>query len=258
MAGFLQAQLSHNMTVEAASLRRPRRPRPRSRPPSRRRHNAVWLAAFVYVSFAVAALVVVARSLDADVPSLGGELETATDGTGTISNGPGQLALTSIGARAQRSTVGVRGSTGFLAWETNGLALVITSRPVDGWRTGDGRSVQVAFDGRTFTGTLARTDARSRLGLVRIPETAFADPLWQEPGTAVARSGDLVVVVGRRASRTVEIERAAANRIYFRATGLASFAGAPVLGESGNLVGVVDAGGGATPIDRACGVIRRC
>jgi hypothetical protein len=201
---------------------------------------------------------VVARSLDEDVPSLASELDTATGETGTISNGPEQLALTSIGARAQRSTVGVGGSTGFLAWETNGLALVITTRPADGWLTGDDRSVQVAFDGRTFTGTLARTDARGRLGLVRIPETGFADPLWQEPSGAPASGGDLVVIVGRRAARTVEIERAAANRIYFRATGLASFAGAPVLSESGNLVGVVDAGGGATPIDRACAVIRRC
>jgi hypothetical protein len=243
--------------VEAASLRRPRRPRP-SRRQRRRRHRAVWLAALLYAGFAVAALLVVARSLDAGVPSLGGGADTADDGTATISDGPEQLALTSIGARAQRSTVGVGGGTGFVAWETNGLALVITSRPAHGWRTSEGRSVQVAFDGRTFTGTLARTDARTRLGLVRVGETGFADALWQEPRADVVQSGDLVVLVGRRAARTVAIDRVGANRIYFAATGLASFAGAPVLSESGRLVGVVDAGGGATPLGLACGVIRRC
>jgi hypothetical protein len=244
--------------VEAASLRRPKRPRP-TRRQRRRRHRAVWLAALLYAGFAVVALLVVARSLDAGVPSLGGSADEATDGAPpTISDGPEQLALTSIGARAQRSTVGVGGGTGFVAWETNGLALVLTSRPAEGWRTDGERTTQVAFDGRTYTGTLARTDARTRLGLVRVRETGFADALWQEPRPEVARSGDLVVLVGRRAARTVEIDRVGANRIYFRAAGLASFAGAPVLSESGRLVAVVDAGGGATPIDRACGVIRRC
>ncbi len=72
------------------------------------------------------------------------------------------------------------------------------------------------------------------------------------------RAGDLVVAVGRRAARTVEVERAGANRIFFRGTGIGSFAGAPVLSGDGRVVGVVDAGGGATPIDRACRVIRRC
>jgi hypothetical protein len=31
-----------------------------------------------------------------------------------------------------------------------------------------------------------------------------------------------------------------------------------VLNASGRLIGVVDAGGGVVPIERACGAIRRC
>jgi S1-C subfamily serine protease len=212
----------------------------------------------VYAGFAVAALVLVGRALDPDVPALSGDDDVDGSGSATLALGPEQLALQGIGARAERSTVGIGRSTGFVAWERNGLSLVLTARPVRGWRTGEARSLPVAFDGQRFTGTLVRTDDRTGLGLVRVRQTGFADPLWQVRRPARVRRGDLVVLVGRRAARTVEVERAGRNRIYFHASGLAAFAGAPVLDASGRLAGVVDAGGGAVPIDRACGVIRRC
>jgi hypothetical protein len=212
----------------------------------------------VYAGFVVAALVLVARSSDGGVPTTGGDDGAQTGGAATIELGPEHLALQGIGARAQRSTVGIGRATGFVAWTRPGLALVLTARPVDGWRTGEGRQVRVAYGGERLTGTLVRTDDRTGLGLVRVRSSGFADPLWQERRPAAVRGGDLVVVVGRRTASTVEVERAGPNRIFFRTTGLAAFAGAPVLDAGGRPVGVLDAGGGAVPIDRACGVIRRC
>jgi hypothetical protein len=201
----------------------------------------------------------VARSLEPGVPGLAGDDEVDRGGeTATLAIGSEQLALQGIGARAERSTVGVGRSTGFVAWERNGLTLVLTARPAGGWRTGEGRSLPVAFGDARFAGTLVRADDRAGLGLVRVRQTGFADPLWQVRRPTRVRAGDLVVLVGRRSARTVEVERAGPRRLYFRGTGLGTLVGAAVLATSGRLIGVVDAGGGAVPIDRACGVIRRC
>jgi hypothetical protein len=202
--------------------------------------------------------VLVARSLDVGAPTIGVEDEPAADGSATVAGGPDQLALQSIGARAQRSTVGVGRATGFVAWETNGLTLVLTSRPAGGWRTGPERVVRVRYGSELYDGTLARTDAATRLGLVRVLDAGIAEALWPATEATAVGPGDLVVLVGRSSSRTVEVDRVGRNRLYFAAPGLGSFVGAPVLDGSGRLVGVVDAGGGATPIARACGVIRRC
>jgi hypothetical protein len=238
--------------VEAATATRP----PRRR--RRRRHGAALVAALLYGVFAVVAVVLVSRSLDSDTSAVGVADEPAADGSATVAGGPDQLALQSIGARAQRSTVGVGRNTGFVAWESNGLTLVMTSRPAGGWRTGPDRVMRVRYGSELYDGTLARTDAAARLGLVRVLDAGIAEALWSSPGAASVGPGDPVVLVGRSSSRTVEVDRVGRNRLYFSATGLGSFVGAPVLDGSGRLVGVVDAGGGATPIGRACGAIRRC
>jgi hypothetical protein len=202
-------------------------------------------------------VVLVARSLDVSALKTGdGTREEGT--TATIGGGAEQLALQTVGTRAQRSTVGVGSGTGFVAWESSGLTLVLTTRPSAGWEAGHGRSVPVRYGGRTYSGTLVRSDAATGLGLVRVRETGVAEPLWPDGARTAVVADDLVVVVGRSSASTAEVERAGPKRIYFTRGGLSSLAGAAVLDESGELVGVVDAGGGATPIGRACGVIRRC
>jgi hypothetical protein len=232
-------------------------PRPPHRRRRRRRHTTAWLAVTAYAAFALVAVVLVARSLDG--PALkAGDGTRAEEPTATTDGGAEQLALQTVGSRAQRSTVGVGRSTGFVAWETNGLTLVLTARPSGGWQTGERRSVPVRYGGRTYDGRLVRTDAAAGLGLVRVQDAGVAEALWPDGARTAVFAGDLVVLVGRSSATTAEVERAGPNRIYFARGGLASFAGAPVLDESGELVGVVDAGGGATPIGRACGVIRRC
>ena len=212
----------------------------------------------MYAGFVVAALVLIGRSLGPEAPTIAGEDEAQPEGAATIELDPEQLALQGIGARAQRSTVGVGRTTGFAAWSQTGLTLVLTARPAGGWQTGQSREVQVAYGRDRLSGTLVRSDPATGLGLVRVEDSGFAEPLWQVRRPAVVRSGDLVVLAGRRTARTVAVDRAGRNRIFFRGAQLASFAGAPVLDASGRPVGVVDAGGGAIPIDRACGVVRRC
>lgn len=228
--------------------------RVRARRRRRRDHRAAGLAAFAYAAFAAAALLLVLTSVD-DVRSLAGR--SGDEGV-TTAPGPEQLALTSIGSRAQRSTLGVGRETGFVAWEQGGLALVLTSRPASGWRTGTGRSVPVSFDGVRYPGVLARTDPVTGLGLVRVRETGFARSLWDTTGSARVRRGDFVVIVDRRSAHTAEVGRVGRNRIELGGAALGRRVGSPVLGQSGRLVGVLDANGSAVPIARACGVIRRC
>lgn len=238
--------------MEAASISR-RRP---TRPRRRRRRSRAWLAALVYAAFAVTAVVLVANARHGGLPS---PVSSGDAENGGVTFGPGsdELALQTIGARAQRSTLGVGRGTGFVAWEANGLTLVLTARPAGGWKLGAKRSLTVTFGDRSWRGTLVRADAASGLGLVRVVAAGVADPLWDTPLRTSTRTGERLAVVGRTTARTVEVERAA-RRVYLRTSGLGAFVGAPVLNAEGRLVGVIDAGGAAVPIARACGVIRRC
>lgn len=237
--------------MEAASIgsRRP--------PPRRRRRSWAWLALLLYLGFAGAAVVLVGRALQGGLPSIGGGSKEEST-TGTLSGGPDELALRTIGTRAQRSTLGVGGGTGFVAWQTPGLTLVMTARPAGGWKLTDGRQIAVSYDGRTVTGTLVRADPASGLGLVRVTGSRLGPALWGDPGRPKVRNDQLVAAVGRRSARTIAIAQAGKRRLYPDAGGLGAFAGAPVLNAQSQLVGVVDAGGGIIPIARACGPIRRC
>jgi hypothetical protein len=236
--------------VEAASVPRPRR----RRPPRRRSHAAALAALVVYTAFGLAAYLLIARALDGDDTRSGSQ----APGTATLAPGPDQLALQAVGSRAQRSTVGVGSGTGFVAWQSNGLTLVLTSRPRAGWRTGEARSLAVAYGSEQHDGTLVRTDRRTGLGLVRVGGPVGGEPLWQTLRDATVRPGEPVVLVGRSDSSTAAVDHVAPRRIFLRGAGYGALAGGPVLNASGRLIGVVDAGGGVVPIERACGVIRRC
>lgn len=238
--------------MEAASVRT------RARRPRRRRRSRAWLAAAAYAAFATLAVVLVVRGLDGGLPAIAGGDEEPAGSTVTAGPGSEELALRTIGSRAQRSTVGVGEGTGFVAWEANGLSLVLTARPAGGWKLGPNRRVTVSYGGRSWPGTLARADAANGLGLVRVGQDGIADALWSAPVQTTVTNGERLALVGRTTARTVEVAQAATRRVYLTTTGLGPFAGAAVLNSTGRLVGVVDAGGGVVPIARACGVIRRC
>ena len=236
--------------MEAASIA------PRRRRPKRRRSRA-WLALLAYIALAAVAVWLVSGALDDGLPTVGGSDEPGQQG---ITFGPGsdELALRTVGSRAQRSTLGVDGATGFVGWEATGLTLVVTARPKSGWPKGSDRGVTVSYNGRSFPATLVRADPRTGLGLVRVKRVGIAKPLWDAPARTPVRRGELLAIVGRRSAKTVSVGRAGARRVYLDTGGLGPFVGSPVLDAEGRLVGVVDAGGAAVPIARACGVIRRC
>jgi hypothetical protein len=210
----------------------------------------------LYVGFAATAVILVGRALQSGLPSLSEGSGTGT--TGTLAGGPDELALRTIGARAQRSTLGVGGGTGFVAWQTPGLTLVLAARPAGGWNLSDRRGIAVSYDGRSSAGTLVRADPASGFGFFRLAGAKLGPALWGDPGRPAVRNGQLVAVVGRRSARTVSIEQAGRRRLYPATGGLGALAGAPVLDAQSQLVGVVDSGGGVVPIGRACGIIRRC
>ncbi len=188
--------------MEAASISR-RRP---TRPRRRRRRSRAWLAALVYAAFAATAVVLVVNARHGGLPSLASSGDAENGGV-TFGPGSDELALQTIGARAQRSTLGVGRGTGFVAWEANGLTLVLTARPAGGWKLGAKRSLTVTFGDRSWRGTLVRADAASGLGLVRVVAAGVADPLWDTPLRTSTRTGERLAVVGRTTARTVEVER---------------------------------------------------
>jgi len=233
--------------MEAASI-----PRPAGR---RRRPSLPALAAvalYAGAAFLVWSLVT-GTSLSLS-PGTGEARATAPAATGPLAPTSTDLALGTIATRAARSVVTVGASSGFVAWTAKGMSLVVTARPTGGWKTGPDRAVTVQLGGRELDGKLVRTNAGTGLGLVRVPEV-LPRPLWQQRRPAGVAQGDRLVAVADKGSTTFAVKAAGRNAIW----GLAAPAspGAPVLDESGRLVGVTTTGR-VVPIGRACGSIRRC
>jgi hypothetical protein len=185
------------------------------------------------------------------------EAETATPtrpSTGPLAPTSSDLALGTIAARGARSVVSVGDATGFVAWTANGLSLVLTARPANGWETDPDRSVRVGLGARELDGKLVRTSARSGLGLVRV-QGDVARPLWQQRQAAPVRKGARLVAATRSGSVLFVVTESRHSAIW----GLRGRAepGAPVFDESGRLVGVTTSSR-VVPIGRACGGIRRC
>lgn len=229
--------------MEAASV-------PRAHRRQRRRPSAGAAAALV--AYGIAAAV----AFDMVSGSLGHGVVAAAP-AGARTTGAADLALRTVGARAQNSVVelGSRG-TGFVAWKANGLTLILTARPSSGWKTGPKRAVSVSANGLEVPGTLVRTDPRTRLGLVRVAEDLPLPPLWQERSAAPVAKGDALVAAGARGTATFVVDDARHAAIW-GARPNTTPPGAPVLSEDGRLVGVAT-GSRVVPIGRACGKIRRC
>jgi hypothetical protein len=193
---------------------------------------------------------VVSGSLGADAP--------ARAPAAARTAGASDLALRTVGARAQNSVVSIGATgTGFVAWKANGLTLVLTARPATGWKTGPGRSVTVTANGIDLPATLVRTDAKTRLGLIRVPENLALPALWQERRAAPVAKGDGLVAAGTRGTATFVVDGAPRHTAIWGARAGSTPPGAPVLSEDGRLVGVAT-GSRVIPIGRACGKIRRC
>ncbi len=230
--------------MEAASV-----PRPRVR-----QRRPTWKALVAVVLYGGAALFAWTLVSGQDSPSAPAVAQATPAASEPLAPTSTDLALGTIAQRAVRSVVTVGASSGFVAWTAKGMSLVVTARPAGGWKTGAGRAVTLTFGGRELDGTLVRTNARTGLGLVRVPEV-LPRPLWQQRRAAGVTRGDRLVAVTADGVTTFAAKSAGRNAIW--GLGAATAPGAPVLNESGRLVGVTSAGR-VVPIGRACGSIRRC
>ena len=223
------------------------------------RRRTESLAVVAYVAFLAFAYLLISGSLHG-APDTDRASPNATSGlsaTGGLSAASEHLALATVGARAQRSTVGVDGTPGFVAWQQSGLTLMVTSRPRIGWHPGAARLVHVRWGAGWWQGTLARTDPATGLGLVRV-QGVVATPLWQTRRPATVRAGESLVIVGRRSSQVVVVATVQGGSIKLVARAGTRYNGGPALNTRGRLIGIVTDRGTVVPIGRACGVIRRC
>lgn len=165
-----------------------------------------------------------------------------------------ELTLRNHATRAARSVVTVGETPGFVAWSTNGLSLVLTTRPEGGWQTGDDRAVVVTSGTSDYGGKLVRSDPRTGLGLVRV-EDDLPRALWQTRAAAPVRKGDQLAVAGPGEPVLFTVSESRHAAIWGVPAGTP--AGRPVLDEDGHVVGITT-GSRIVPIDRACGPIRRC
>jgi hypothetical protein len=229
-------------SMEAASIRGERH----------RRRGPTWKAPIALVLYGGALFV--AWTLVTDVRGV--ESEATPPAAAQTQEGPAgtELTLRNHATRAARSVVAVGETTGFVAWASNGLSLVLTTRPADGWQTGDDRAVVVTSGTSDYDGKLVRTDPRTGLGLVRV-EDALPRALWQTRAAAPVRKGDQLAVAGPGDPLLFSVSEARHAAIWGIPAGTP--AGRPVLNDGGRVVGVT-VGNRVVPIDRACGAIRRC
>jgi hypothetical protein len=159
------------------------------------------------------------------------------------------LALDTVAARTTRSVVTVDKRLGFVGWQHKDFSLVVTV----GGEQGD--VVAVAQADGTGDGEIIRADAETGLALVRVAGDV-GRPVWRERRPASVSSGDWLVAVDRTTGHHVQATSPRYAGIAVRGR-LGSLVGAPVLSQSGRLVGIAGATG-VIPIGRACGTIRRC
>jgi len=228
--------------MEAASIRRERH----------RRRGPTWKAPLALALYGGALFL--AWTLVTDVG--GAESEATPPAPTQTQEGPAgtELTLRNHATRAARSVVSVGETAGFVAWTSNGLSLVLTVRPANGWQTGDDREVVVTSGTSDYDGRLVRSDPRTGLGLVRV-EDELPRALWQTRAAAPVRQGDQLTVAGPGEPVLFTVSEARHAVIWGVPAGTP--AGRPVLNDDGRVVGITT-GSRVVPIDRACGAIRRC
>ena len=200
----------------------------------RRRRRRSSLAALVAVAVYAGALYVGWSIVNAALsPSTDAAEPAAPTGTGAVSGaGSTDLTLVTLAGRASRSVATVGASAGFVAWTTEtGLSLVLTSRPVGGWKTGPARSVTVQVGSTKHQGTLVRADPRTGLGLVRVQDD-MGRPLWQEPISTTVRPGDRLAVAGPGEPRLFSVTAISSMTTPPRATATRSGSCSPTSGSS--------------------------
>lgn len=159
--------------------------------------------------------------------------------------------------------------TAWAAWNDGSDTFLITANHVaqDAISTGT-HQVNLRQRGRTWNGTIIRTDEVNDLAVVRA-QGLIAPALWQAPDDAISpRAGDKLLLVGspyglEGTVTTGIVSRVAYDEIQTDAAANPGNSGGPAVDARGNVVGVLLSGGGENlnflvPIQRACVTVRAC
>jgi len=159
--------------------------------------------------------------------------------------------------------------TAWVAWNDQGHSFLITANHVvaNAISIGD-RSVSLKQNGRTASAVVVKTDTTNDLALVEAPRI-LAAPLWQHPQLGVSPVvGDELVLVGSPFGLEGTVTSGVVSRVTYDAIQTDAAAnpgnsGGPAVNRSGEVVGVLLAGGAenlnfAVPIQRACVTVRKC
>src|SRR5262249_28456073 len=150
-----------------------------------------------------------------------------------------------------------------------GSSYLITANHVvsDAMSMGDS-GVTLKQKNGSYSGTVIRTDETNDLAVIRT-DAHVGPPLWQKPKLDIAPVvGDQLVLVGSPYGLEGTVTEGVVSRITYDeiqtdAAANPGNSGGPAVDRSGQVVGVLLAGGGenlnfAVPIQRACVTLRTC
>jgi S1-C subfamily serine protease len=159
--------------------------------------------------------------------------------------------------------------TGWAAWTSDGDTYFITANHVaqDAIASGT-RSVKVKQEGRTWSGSITRTDSTNDLAIVKV-HGLVAPALWQVPDDSLSPApGDRLLLVGSPYGLEGTVTTGVVSRVTYReiqtdAAANPGNSGGPAVDVDGRVVGVLLSGGGENinflvPIQRACVTVRSC
>ena len=156
---------------------------------------------------------------------------------------------------------------GFAAWREGGALYLITANHVV--EDAGSAFVTVTRKGGSWSGEIVRTDPKNDLAVIRVSgHPANAEPLWPDGKVHTPAQGDQLILVGSPFGLSGTVTTGIVSRVTRRAIQTDAAAnpgnsGGPAIDRSGNIVGVLIAGGGqninfAIRIDRACEKLRDC
>lgn len=206
--------------------------------------------------------------------ALDSEVEALSSQTGALSSEFGEArrkqeaGLAPLANEVLRSVFTLEtlfgGGSGWAAWVEDGSTFVVTAHHVvEGFDR-----VKVRWKTSTWTGLVIRIDEVNDVALVRVGKE-IAPALWPDPTKVVApMPGDELLLIGspyglEGTVTTGIVSRVTYNRIQTDAAANPGNSGGPAVDVTGDVVGIVVAGGGqnlnfAVPIQRLCVKLRRC
>ncbi len=157
--------------------------------------------------------------------------------------------------------------TGFAAWREGGSTYVVTAYHVV--KDQIGPYVVLRRKGGNWSAEIAGTDPKHDLAVLAIEgQPANAEPLWQAPVRKRPQTGDQLLLVGspfglEGTVTTGVVSRVTKKYVQTDAAANPGNSGGPALSKTGQIVGVLVAGGGqninfVVPIEHVCVKLRSC